>query len=106
MDKFGLPDKTIETINKLFASFKEINEVKIFGSRARGDFKRGSDIDFALFGEINEKLLRHITSELDELPTPYKFDVVNYNDIDNTALRKNIDNDGKIFYRNAGKTKI
>lgn len=98
MDKFGLPDKTIETIIKLFASFKEINEVKIFGSRARGDFKKGSDIDLALFGEINEKLLRHITSELDELPTPYKFDVVNYNDIDNIDLKQNIDTEGKTFF--------
>ncbi len=103
MDKFGLPDKTIEAINNLFASFKEIDKVKIFGSRARGDFKRGSDIDLALFGEINEKLLRHITSELDELPTPYKFDVVNYNDIENTALRQNIDNDGKIFFKKTYK---
>ena len=103
MDKFGLPDRTIEAINNLFASFKEIDKVKIFGSRARGDFKRGSDIDLALFGEINEKLLRHITSELDELPTPYKFDVVNYNDIENTALRQNIDNDGKIFFKKTYK---
>lgn len=103
MDKFGLPDKTIEAINNLFASFKEIDKVKIFGSRARGDFKRGSDIDLALFGEINEKLLRHITSELDELPTPYKFDVVNYNDIENTTLRQNIDNDGKIFFQKTYK---
>ena len=103
MDKFGLPDKTIEAINNLFASFKEIDKVKIFGSRARGDFKRGSDIDLALCGEINEKLLRHITSELDELPTPYKFDVVNYNDIENTALRQNIDNDGKIFFKKTYK---
>lgn len=103
MDKFGLPDKTIEAINNLFASFKEIDKVKIFGSRARGDFKRGSDIDLALFGEINEKLLRHITSELDELPTPYKFDVVNYNDIENTTLRQNIDNDGKIFFKKTYK---
>ena len=106
MDKFGLPDRTIDAINNLFASFNEIDEVKIFGSRARGDFKRGSDIDLALFGEINEKLLRHITSELDLLPTPYKSDVLNYNDIDNTALKNSIDNDGKIFYQNTDKTKI
>ena len=99
MDKFGLPDRTIELINNLFASFKEINEVKIFGSRARGDFKKGSDIDLVLFGEINEKLLRHITSELYELPTPYKFDVVNYSDIKNIALKKNIDEEGKTIFR-------
>ena len=99
MDKFGIPDKTIQLINKLFSSFEEINEVKIFGSRARKDFKRSSDIDLALSGNIDEKLLRHIASELDELSTPYKFDIVNYNDIENSALKQNIDNDGKIFFQ-------
>ena len=98
MDKFGIPNSTIDLINKLFASIKEINEVKLFGSRAKGNFKTGSDIDFAITGDIEEKLLRHIASELDELPTPSKFDVINYNDIDNLALKQNIDNDGIIFY--------
>ncbi len=99
MNKFGLPDKTIELIKELFASFNEIDTVKIFGSRARGDFKRGSDIDLALFGNIDEKLLRHIASGLDELPTPYKFDIVNYSEIDNDALKQSIDTDGKIFFQ-------
>ena len=76
------------------SSFSEIKEVKIFGSRARGNFQLASDIDLALFGEINDKTLRHIFSELDELPTPYKFDVIAYDNIDNPDLKKSIDTYG------------
>lgn len=98
MDNFGLDRDTIDLIKKLFQTFEKVEKVKIFGSRAKGNFKNSSDIDFALYGEINEKLILHIASELDELPTPYKFDIVNYNDIDNENLKQSIDEFGKIFY--------
>lgn len=97
MNNFGLSEKTIEIIKKLLSNYQQIKEVKIFGSRAKGNYKPSSDIDLALFGNIDDKLLRHITSELDELPTPYQFDVLNYNDIDNENLKNNIDKFGKIF---------
>lgn len=97
MNNFGLSKKTIEIIKKLLSNYPQIKEVKIFGSRAKGNYKPSSDIDLALFGNIDDKLLRHITSELDELPTPYQFDVLNYNDIDNENLKNNIDKFGKIF---------
>lgn len=97
MNNFGLSEKTIEIIKKLLSNYPQIKKVKIFGSRAKGNYKPSSDIDLALFGNIDDKLLRHITSELDELPTPYQFDVLNYNDIDNENLKNNIDKFGKIF---------
>ena len=97
MNNFGLSEKTIEIIKKLLSNYPQIKEVKIFGSRAKGNYKPSSDIDLALFGSIDDKLLRHIVSELDELPTPYQFDVLNYNDIDNENLKNNIDKFGKIF---------
>lgn len=97
MNNFGLSKKTIEIIKKLLSNYTQIKEVKIFGSRAKGNYKPSSDIDLALFGNIDDKLLRHIASELDELPTPYQFDVLNYNDIDNENLKNNIDKFGKIF---------
>jgi uncharacterized protein len=97
MNNFGLSEKTIEIIKKLLSNYPQIKKVKIFGSRAKGNYKPSSDIDLALFGNIDDKLLRHIASELDELPTPYQFDVLNYNDIDNENLKNNIDKFGKIF---------
>lgn len=98
MNNFGLNTNTITLIKNLFQDFEQVEKVKIFGSRAKGNFKNSSDIDFALYGEINEKLLLDIASELDELPTPYKFDIVNYNDIENENLKQSIDKFGKDFY--------
>lgn len=100
MNKFGLTAKTINKINKFFSTINEIEEVKIFGSRAKGNYKPNSDIDFAVYGEeISDKLIRHISSELDELSTPYKYDVLDYKTVDNKDLIKNIDTDGKLFYK-------
>ncbi len=100
MNKFGLSDKTVILINNFFRQTKEIESVKIFGSRAKGNFKPNSDIDFAIYGDnITDKLIRHIAYELDELSTPYKFDLVDFNSIDNTDLKNNIIKDGKIFYK-------
>ena len=65
MNNFGLSEKTIEIIKKLLSNYPQIKEVKIFGSRAKGNYKPSSDIDLALFGNIDDKLLRHIASELD-----------------------------------------
>ena len=98
MNKFGLPEKTYEQIKLLLNSFNEIETVKIFGSRAKGNYKPNSDIDLVLYGEnITEKLLLHIGSELDELPTPYKFDIIEYKTISNNNLKTDIDKFGVEF---------
>ena len=92
MEKFGLPIKTYEQIKTCLSAFEEIESVKIFGSRAKGKFKPYSDIDLALYGtDLTEKITLHIKSELEELPTPYKFDVINYNDLTEEPLKKSID---------------
>ena len=54
----------------------------------------------AICGEnIDFKFIRHISAELDELPTPYSFDVLNYSDVENNEIKTNIDKDGVIFYQ-------
>ena len=100
MDKFGLPERTIQEITEYFKRVPQVETVKIFGSRARGNFKPYSDIDFVIYGgELNEKFANKIASELDELPTPYKFDVLLANGISNLKLIENINDTGKIFYQ-------
>lgn len=99
MENFGLDEETISLIRKLFSQFSKIETVKIFGSRAKGNYKPSSDIDLAILEEIEDKELRHIAFELDELPLPYKFDIINYSTIENFALKESIDNFGKIFYK-------
>ena len=95
---FGLNQKTINQLNSVFQKYPEIHQVKIYGSRAVGNYRTGSDIDLAFFSESKEDLSSRLSWELDDLPTPYLFDVVNYNKLSNNPLKKEIDQNGKIFY--------
>ncbi len=101
MTNFGLDEKTTQIIRQFFAMEEQVEKVMIFGSRAIGNYKNSSDIDFAIVGQLSDKDLRHIATCLDELPTPYKFDVLDYNKINNDNLKQNIDSYGKVFYQKA-----
>ncbi len=98
MTKFGLPQHTIDELLKYFSSKPEIELVKIFGSRAKGSYRNGSDIDFAIWSNDDEYFFR-IIGELDDLPTPYKFDVINYNALNHEGMKNSIDRDGIVFYQ-------
>ena len=96
---FGLDEKYYEIIKNVFAKIDAITDVVIFGSRAMGNEKNGSDIDLALKGEdVNYDVVLKVLGELDELPIAYKFDVVNYNSA-SPELKKQIDKYGKVFYK-------
>ncbi len=97
--RFGLSSETIETICAVFREFSDIREVVIFGSRAMGNFKPGSDVDLALKGGISDVVLSRIRSRLnEELPLPYIFDVVDESTVSRQPLRAHIAEFGKIFY--------
>lgn len=94
---FGLPEKTTNELLNYFKSRPEIEKVLIFGSRAKGNYRTGSDVDFALWKAQNLSIST-ISFELDELPTPYKFDVIDYNSLAHEGMKNSIDKDGKVFY--------
>ena len=96
---FGLSQKTISQLISVFKKYPELTQVKIYGSRVKGHYRRGSDIDLAFFSESEEDLSPNISWELDDLPTPYLFDLVNYNILNNSPLKEEIDKYGKILYR-------
>ena len=97
---FGFSKGQFDTIIAVFSQFPEIEEVVIFGSRAMGNFKRGSDVDLALKGEITERLLRKVLIQLnEEVPLPYIFEIIDYSKISSSNLKKHIDELGKCFYR-------
>lgn len=99
-DKFGINDKNLKLILETLRSYPQIAKVVVFGSRAMGNFKVGSDIDIALFSKtkIDLPLLAKIKGHLeDEIPTPYLFDLVVYEDIDNINLKNHIDQYGKLL---------
>lgn len=95
---FGLSDDVIEKMQQVFAQFPNIEEVVVFGSRAKGNYKEGSDIDLALKGtSLNLKTLQSLELKLDELYLPYKIDMVIYENIANDALKEHIDRAGIVL---------
>lgn len=96
---FGLTPQHIEKINSVFEQIPQIEKVIIYGSRAKGHFRTGSDIDLTLIGKnINLHLLNQITSKLDDLLLPYLIDISIFDKIDNKDLKAHIDRVGLEFY--------
>lgn len=98
--EFGLADSVISKINSVFARYPQIGEVRLYGSRAKGNYRSGSDIDLAIMGNgVSDLELLHIASDIDELPLPYKVDLSLFRQIENPALVEHIQRVGKVFYR-------
>jgi len=92
--RFGLSAETLEKIVKIFSSHNEVSKVLVFGSRAKGNFKPGSDIDLALKGEIKLSQVNSMLEQLTALFLPQTFDLVIYNDIKDSELKEHIDRVG------------
>ena len=99
--KFGLQPEVIEKINTVFEKYSFIDQVIIYGSRAKGSFKPGSDIDLTLqCGQsVDLSFLFKIENDLDNLLLPYKIDLSFYNLLDNKNLLDHIERIGVEFYR-------
>ena len=70
----------------------------------KGHYRRGSDIDLAFFSESEKDLSSNLSWELDDLPSPYLFDLVNYNTLNESPLKEEIDKYGKGFYNKITET--
>lgn len=99
--KFGLQTKEWDLITGACSRLPEIEEAILFGSRAKGNFKRGSDVDLSIKGEnVTRTTALKLQMELnEELPLPYFFDVVSYAAAGSQDLRPHIDRVGKVIYR-------
>jgi uncharacterized protein len=97
---FGLPEATLLKIQGVFARHPDIERVILYGSRAKGNYRPGSDIDLTLLGAAtDDTLLRQVLLELDELNTPYLMDVSLYHQIQSDELKYHIATFGKVFYQ-------
>jgi predicted nucleotidyltransferase len=98
--KFGLGATVVASIQDVFAAYPEVHEVILYGSRAKGNFKVGSDIDLTMIGDdINFDVLSKISQELYDLPIPYTVDLSIFSNIDNAALREHIERVGIPFFK-------
>ena len=96
--KFGLSEKTLTMLLDFFVQFPEVEQVKVYGSRAKGNFKRGSDIDLAFYAHTESPLEGKLRVELEELPIPYLFDITDYYRLDHADLKDHIDRVGQVLF--------
>ena len=87
----------------VFEKYPEIEEVKIYGSRAYGNCSATSDVDIAFYAKSSKSLKESLERELDELPTPFLFDVTDYYSIKYKPLKDNIDLVGTTIYKRGNK---
>ncbi|MBN2065098.1 MAG: nucleotidyltransferase domain-containing protein [Sedimentisphaerales bacterium] len=98
-ERFGLAPDVIEQINAVFARYSQIEKVVIYGSRAKGNFKKGSDIDLTMFGsDLSYQFQADLLDELDELYLPYQIDLSVFDKLENVNLKEHIERVGKVFY--------
>ena len=96
----GLSGETMDILNLIFRKYPGIKQVVLYGSRAKGNYKKGSDIDLTLITEDNftfTDLLR-IGNDFDDSDLPYFVDVSIYDRLSNRDLKAHIDRVGKILY--------
>lgn len=97
--KFGLSDQTINKLNSVFSKYPEVEEVIIYGSRAKGNYREGSDIDITLKGEhLTDKIRSDIWLDLDDLNTPYLIDLSLFHQVKSESLKDHINRVGKVLY--------
>lgn len=98
---FGLKDSDIIAIRQVLSQFPEVQRALVFGSRAKGTHRNGSDVDLALKGDLlSYQTTLQIASILnEETMMPYHFDILDYHSIEHTNLVAHIDRVGQVIYQ-------
>ena len=106
MSTFGLSPATLDKLSSVFMRHRTIDSVLIYGSRAKGNYRVGSDIDLSIKGrEISFGELMQIEDQIDDLMLPYTVDLSQYEKINNADLIAHIDRLGVEIYA-AGISRI
>jgi len=94
----GLTPAEIGQLTAVLGHFPKVEQAVLFGSRAKGTARANSDIDLALYGDINDLTVEQIALEMDELPLPYLFDIKAIATLKNPALIDHIQRVGLKIY--------
>lgn len=94
MERTGIRENVIEEIRGLAKKYN-VKKVLLFGSRARGDYKRASDIDLAVSGGNISQFALDVD---EETSTPLKYDIINLDGNIQEELRAAIQAEGKVLY--------
>lgn len=97
---FGLQPGDLKSICSVLAKEPTVEKAILFGSRAKGNYRPGSDVDIALKGKnLSAQTVTDVSFQLnEETIMPYKFDVLHYHRINEPTLLEHIDRAGIVFY--------
>ena len=97
--RFGLRESDLQNIAEILSRSGKVEEAILFGSRAKGNYRNGSDVDLALKGDLDLKSVAQLSYFLNgETLMPYKFDIIDYSHIKNNDLKEHIDRVGITIY--------
>jgi predicted nucleotidyltransferase len=97
--ELGLSQTTLDKLNSVFLQHKTISSVVVYGSRAKGNYRPGSDIDLTIKGDVLEFAeLMQIEDQIDDLLLPYTVDLSQYAQLSNIDLIEHIDRVGMVIY--------
>ncbi len=98
--RFGLDESTVLKINGVLSRYPQVEKAVLYGSRAKGNYKNGSDIDLTLYGnaDLTLRVLYRIMDEIDDLLLPYTVDLSVFGDIDDLDMIEHIKRVGVTFY--------
>lgn len=98
--KYGLPQSAIRKICAVLSRYPQVEKAILYGSRAKGNFKNGSDIDLTLRGgtDLSLNVIYKILDDLDELLLPYTIDLSIFNDIRDPDVIEHIQRVGVTFF--------
>lgn len=100
--RFGLSDAVIEELQGVFRRHANIEKVLIFGSRSKGNYRAGSDIDLAVIGkDLDYNQLLDVLCEIEDLELLYSVDLLDYQKKKGTPIGDHIDRVGQVFYQAA-----
>jgi len=98
--KYGLRQSVVLKISAVLRRYPQVEKAILYGSRAKGNYKNGSDIDLTLHGsaDLTLNVIYRILDDLDELLLPYTIDLSIFNDIGDPDVIEHIQRVGITFY--------
>ncbi len=99
MNNHGLSKENVQIIKRIISNcIKNVEKVALFGSRAKGTFKKYSDIDLVLYGDVTEQNINRLWTEFSYSILPYKVDICLYKNIHYLPFKRHIDEVAEILF--------
>jgi len=96
---YGLEKEDLERIIAVFRSFPEVEKAILYGSRVKGNYREGSDIDICLVGrQLNLSVMNAIAQGIYTLNLPYLFDMSIYHQVSNPDFKEHINRLGETLF--------